>query len=63
MLKPWCRILIRGSHLIGGYSTILDYRLLKLHCNSRYFLEVEPWKRSRVSHIWRFALNRISTIE
>ena len=31
MLKSWCRI-FRGSHLIGGYSTILDYRLLKLHC-------------------------------
>ena len=30
MLKSWCRI-FRGSHLIGGYSTVLDYRTLKLH--------------------------------
>ncbi len=31
MLKSRCRI-FRGSHLIGGKSTILDYRPLKLHC-------------------------------
>ncbi len=29
MLKSWCRI-FRGSHLIGGYSTILDYRPLNV---------------------------------
>ncbi len=31
MLKFWCRI-FGGSHLIGGYSSVLDYRPLKLRC-------------------------------
>ena len=38
MLKSWCRI-FRGSHLIGGDSTVLDYRPLKLHCFLRPGIE------------------------
>ncbi len=39
MLKSWCRI-FRGSHLIGGRSRLLDYRLLKLHSSG---LESRLW--------------------
>ncbi len=40
MLKSWCHI-FRGSHLIGGYSTILDFRPLNyiVSCS----LELRLW--------------------
>ena len=38
MLKSWCCI-FTGSHLIGGYSTVLDYRPLKLRCFLRPGIE------------------------
>ncbi len=37
--NSWCCI-FRGSHLIGGYSTILDYRMLKITSSC---LESRPW--------------------
>ncbi len=41
---------LRGSHLIGGYSTVLEYRPLKLHCFLRPGIKAVVWPLFRTRH-------------